>query len=57
MAFLIDATTCGNCGSCKSECPNEAILEKGEVHWIDPEKCVDCGSCKEACPCDAISEA
>jgi len=47
---------CVACGTCKDECPVEAISE-GDIYVIDPEKCTDCGNCKEVCPTDAIVEA
>jgi len=56
MAYKI-SDSCVNCGSCDSECPVEAISEKGDHRWIDPEKCVSCGTCAAACPQDAIAEA
>jgi len=56
MAYKID-DSCVNCGSCVSDCPVEAIIEKDGKHWIDPEKCQDCGACVASCPTEAISAA
>ena len=55
MAYKI-GDDCVNCGSCDSECAEEAIIEKDGKRWIDPEKCVDCGKCAEACPTEVITE-
>ncbi|MCQ2974781.1 MAG: 4Fe-4S binding protein [Bacteroidales bacterium] len=53
MAYIIVKDECQACGTCKDECPQEAIME-GDVYSIDPEKCVECGACADACPCGAI---
>lgn len=55
MAYVIK-DTCIACGTCISECPNEAISE-GDIYSIDPEKCVDCGTCAAACPTESIEQA
>ena len=55
MAYVISKTDCQACGTCKDECPQEAIIE-GDVYSIDPEKCVECGACADACPCGAITQ-
>ncbi|NPD81247.1 4Fe-4S dicluster domain-containing protein [Palleniella muris] len=55
MAYVI-SNDCIACGTCISECPQEAISE-GDIYSIDPEKCVDCGSCADVCPNEAISQA
>ncbi len=54
MAYVISKTDCQACGTCKDECPQEAIIE-GDVYSIDPDKCVECGACADACPCNAIA--
>jgi NAD-dependent dihydropyrimidine dehydrogenase PreA subunit len=54
MAYKI-SETCVNCGSCVGDCPVEAIVEKGDKHWIDPDKCLDCGACVASCPTEAIA--
>jgi ferredoxin len=45
---------CTTCGSCKPECPVEAIEEGNPKYIIDAEKCIDCGACVSVCPVDAI---
>ncbi len=54
MAYVI-SEDCIACGTCISECPQEAIKE-GDIYSIDPELCVDCGSCADVCPNEAISQ-
>ena len=54
LAYVISKTECQACGTCKDECPQEAIIE-GDVYSIDPDKCVECGACADACPCGAIA--
>ena len=58
MAFKI-TDECISCGSCESECPNEAISEGDEYYVIDPAKCTEClgffstQQCSEVCPVEA----
>ncbi|MHB9033873.1 MAG: YfhL family 4Fe-4S dicluster ferredoxin [Anaerolineae bacterium] len=58
MAFKI-TDECIACGSCESECPNEAITEGEEIYIIDPDKCTECvgfystQQCADVCPVDA----
>jgi ferredoxin len=47
---------CEACGSCKDECPNDAIEEVDGKFRIDPDKCEDCGTCIDVCPNDAVCE-
>lgn len=55
MAYKI-SDDCVACGTCKSACPSDAIIE-GDIYRIDPDVCVDCGTCADACPMGAISPA
>jgi ferredoxin len=55
MAHVINEE-CISCGSCETECPENAISEGDDKFIIDPEKCSDCGACVEACPVDAIEK-
>jgi len=55
VMYKIDPELCTACGSCKEECPEDAIVEGDDFYTIT-DKCVDCGSCVEVCPVDAISE-
>ena len=41
---------CIMCGTCKEECPVEAISEGDPKYVIDAEKCTDCGTCADVCP-------
>lgn len=58
MAFKI-TDACIACGSCESECPNEAISEGDEYYVIDPAKCTECvgfyetQQCYDVCPVEA----
>jgi ferredoxin len=58
MAFKI-TEECIACGSCESECPNEAISEGDEYYVIDPDKCTECvgfydtQQCLDVCPVEA----
>lgn len=52
MAYVI-TDDCIACGTCKPECPVEAIAE-GQPYTIDAELCVDCGACAAVCPVEAI---
>ncbi len=52
MAYKI-SDDCTACGTCKDECPVEAISE-GDIYKIDPDVCTDCGACADVCPVEAI---
>jgi len=58
VAYII-TDECIACGSCESECPNEAISEGEEIYVIDPSKCTECVGfydtmqCADVCPVDA----
>lgn len=54
MAYKIISDKCTNCGACESECPSEAIVEKGDKRVILEDACISCGACVDACPVDAI---
>jgi ferredoxin len=43
---------CIACGTCKPECPVDAISE-GPVFEIDPGLCIACGKCAKVCPVNA----
>ncbi|MCQ2214863.1 MAG: 4Fe-4S binding protein [Bacteroidales bacterium] len=55
MAYKI-SDECLACGTCKGECPVEAISE-GEKYSINPDVCIDCGTCAGVCPVEAIAPA
>jgi len=52
MAYHI-TDACVSCGSCASECPQEAISEGEDKYVINADLCVDCGNCADVCPMDA----
>ncbi|MHB0857355.1 MAG: YfhL family 4Fe-4S dicluster ferredoxin [Anaerolineae bacterium] len=58
MAFHI-TNECISCGSCESECPNEAISEGDAYYVIDAGKCTECvgfydtQQCFDVCPVEA----
>ncbi len=54
MAYVI-SDACTACGTCKPECPVEAISEGDPNYKIDPDVCIDCGSCAGVCPVSAIA--
>ncbi len=47
---------CVGCGTCVSECPPNAIVEKEDKYEILPDKCDDCAKCVEACPVESITQ-
>ena len=55
MAYVI-SDECVSCGTCESECPNEAISQGDEHYVIDADACVECGTCADVCPTGAISQ-
>lgn len=44
---------CIMCGTCKEECPAEAISEGDPKYVINPDLCTDCGTCADVCPVEA----
>ena len=60
MAYKI-IDECLICGTCMSECPNEAISEGEIICIIDPERCTECvgtherAQCVTICPVDALT--
>ena len=53
MAHVI-TDECICCGSCLSECPENAISEGDDKYTIDAKLCTDCGTCVDVCPLSAI---
>lgn len=54
MPFIIDQDQCVRCGSCIGNCPNRAIIRRGDSVIIT-SMCNDCGICKQHCALNAIS--
>ncbi len=52
MAYKI-TEECVACGTCASECPNDAITEGDGIYVINADLCVECGNCADVCPMDA----
>ncbi len=51
IVFYIDPLKCTACGTCRKQCPTDAISgDKKLVHIIDQEKCIKCGTCFQVCP-------
>lgn len=55
MAYKILQDKCTACGSCKADCPVDAIAETDGVFSIIDSDCVDCGTCESNCPANAIT--
>lgn len=53
MAFVIDQTLCVACGSCIGNCPNRAIVRRGQEIRVT-NMCSDCGTCMHYCSMGAI---
>ncbi len=41
------------CGTCKEECPAEAISEGDPKYVINSELCTECATCADVCPVEA----
>ena len=55
MPLVIDQEICAACGSCVGNCPNRAIIMRGDRYFITG-MCCDCGVCLEYCSTDAIKK-
>jgi ferredoxin len=55
VAFII-TEECIACGSCKEDCPSDAIKAEGGGYKINAEACIECATCMETCPSGAIVE-
>jgi len=55
MAFII-TDECIACGSCKEDCPSDAIKVEAGSYKINAEACIECATCMETCPSGAIVE-
>jgi len=54
MPHIIDQHQCVKCGSCIANCPNRAIIRRGDSVIITG-MCSDCGICRQHCGLHAIS--
>lgn len=53
--YEIDPQLCKGCGTCRKNCPGEAISgQKKAPHTINQEKCINCGTCFQNCPLHAV---
>ena len=51
ISYYIEPEDCRACGTCKKNCPADAIDgAKKTIHIIDQDKCTRCGTCLEVCP-------
>lgn len=63
MAYMIDMDNCSACGTCETDCPNQAIVPKGDSFAIKVDKCTECAGihdepqCVANCPSEAIVKA
>jgi uncharacterized protein (DUF169 family)/NAD-dependent dihydropyrimidine dehydrogenase PreA subunit len=55
MSFIIDQNLCVGCGACFSNCPNRAIIKRGDDYLVS-QLCSDCGTCINLCPMEAIRQ-
>jgi ferredoxin len=52
--MVVITEECIECGSCESECPEEAISPGDGRYVINNELCVECLTCIDTCPNKAI---
>lgn len=53
--YIIDETTCIECGFCSKICPKKAIIGVKNAYAIT-ESCVSCSLCAKRCPVNAIAK-
>jgi len=57
LQYHVDQEACKLCGTCKKNCPADAIRgdKKKEIPFeIDVDKCIRCGMCYTVCPFGAV---
>ena len=57
LLYHVDQEACNLCGTCKRNCPAEAITgnKKEEIPFeIHVDKCIQCGMCVTVCPFGAV---
>ena len=55
ITYSINAETCTGCGTCKKNCPYDAIEgERKKPHRIIDDLCKKCGACMEVCKFGAV---
>jgi NADH-quinone oxidoreductase subunit F len=57
LQYHVDQEACNLCGTCKKNCPAEAITgdKKKEIPFeIHEDKCIQCGMCFTVCPFGAV---
>jgi len=57
LRYHVDQEACNLCGTCKKNCPAEAITgdKKEEIPFeIHVDKCIQCGMCITVCPFGAV---
>jgi uncharacterized Fe-S center protein len=50
----VDPEKCTACHNCMDWCPEDAIIEKGDVVEIVEKRCIGCGECLTECRFDAV---
>ncbi|MCF8119001.1 MAG: NADH-quinone oxidoreductase subunit NuoF [Deltaproteobacteria bacterium] len=57
LLYHVDEEACKRCGTCKKNCPAEAITgdkKEGIPFEIHLDRCIQCGMCHTVCPVDAV---
>ena len=54
MPAVVDIQKCDGCGTCKDNCPSEAIRVEEKIAVVIKENCIDCNLCQDNCPKGAI---
>ena len=50
----INEKSCIECGKCKNECLEEAIVENNGEFFVDERKCIGCAKCERVCSSGSI---
>lgn len=54
VAPQVDKLECDFCKTCMKWCPENCIIEEGDVAYIVEEKCIGCGECIAVCKPGAV---
>lgn len=50
----VDGNICLSCGGCVSVCPQDAVILRNLIAYVNPNTCISCEICANTCAIGAI---